>query len=377
MKILYLIYGTFNSGGMERVLCNKANWLVAHGYDITIITTDQQDKKSFFDFSTKIEMVDLGVNFTQTNGANIVSKTVQYLKKQRQYRKRLANYLSNHRADIVISMFGAETHWLPILKDGSRKLVEIHFSKYFREQQCRGGLWRLSDLIRSKQDEKAIKKYDRFVVLTNEDKGNWGDCSNIEVIHNASIFAPTAQAELHNKRVISVGRLIYQKGYDMLIDAWTVVAAQHPDWRLTIVGGGEELGQRQAQVKRLGLDGSVELIPPSSTIEREYLDSSIYALSSRYEGLPMVLLETMACGVPVVAFTCKCGPRDVITDGIDGLLVEDGSVQDLATGICKLIENDDLRTRMGAEAARTVRENFNEDKIMAQWVQLFNNLSSK
>lgn len=360
---------------MERVLCNKANWLVAHGYDVTIITTDQQDKKSFFDFSAKIEMVDLGVNFTQTNGSNIVNKTVQYLKKQRQYRKRLANYLCNHSVDIVISMFGAETHWLPNLKDGSKKLAEIHFSKYFREQQCRGGLWWLSDIIRSKQDEKAIKRYDGFVVLTNEDKGYWGDCPNIKVIHNASTFAPSTQATLTNKRVISVGRLTYQKGYDMLIEAWALVAAQHSDWRLTIIGGGEELEQREAQVERLELSGSVKLMPPNSNIEREYLNSSIYALSSRYEGLPMVLLETMACGVPAVAFTCKCGPRDVITDGVDGLLVDDGNIDELAAEICKLIENDDLRHQIGAQAARTVRDNFNEDKIMDQWVELYNEIT--
>lgn len=375
MKIAYCILGTFNSGGMERVLCNKANWLSEKaGYEVSIITTDQKGRSPFFDFSPRIGHYDLGINYCDLPEKGVLQKIGGYLRKQRLHKARLAVLLAELKADVVISMFGTEVGFLPKMKDGSRKVAEIHFSKYFRVQQARGGWRRATDKWRSMRDPKLIRSYDKFVVLTREDKAYWGAHPNTEVIHNASAFVPSLQAELENKRVISVGRLTYQKGYDLLIDAWKLVNARYPDWKLTIVGGGEETEQRRAQIKALGLESAVELMPPTKSIEKEYLDSSIYVLSSRYEGLPMVLLEAMACGVPAVAFACKCGPRDVITPGKDGILVEQGDVGGLARGLIRLMENKDLRVRMGRQAAETVREKFNEQRIMGQWMDLFSGL---
>lgn len=158
---------------------------------------------------------------------------------------------------------------------------------------------------------------------------------------------------------------------DMLLEAWKLTHERHPDWRLTIVGGGEEKEQRERQIVALGLESSVELLPPTPQIIQEYFDSSIYVLSSRYEGFGMVLLEAMSCGLPTIAFDCKCGPKDIITDKKDGLLVETGNLVKLADAICRLIENPDLCLRMGKEAAETIREKFNPNKIMTQWDQLF------
>lgn len=371
MKIVYCILGTHNSGGMERVLCNKTNWLIDAGYDVSIITTDQKERTPFFSFSPHITHYDLGINYSDLEGLNIARKTIGYLKKQREHRAKLEALLYRLHADIVISMFGPEVGFLYKIQDGSKKVLEIHFSKYFRLQQARGGLWWAADKWRSIQDERHIRKYDKFVVLTHEDKTYWGDCPNIEIIHNAATFLPSEQASLENKRVISVGRLTHQKGYDMLLEAWKPVHERHPDWKLAIVGGGEEKEQRKQQIVTLGLESSVELLPPTSQIVQEYLDSSIYVLSSRYEGLPMVLLEAMSCGLPAVAFTCKCGPKDIITDEKDGLLVETGDLAKLADAICRMIENPDLRLRMGSEAAETIREKFNELRIMQQWNDLF------
>lgn len=375
MKIAYLILGTFNSGGMERVLSNKANYLAdVAGYDTSIITSDQQDRPRFFRFSEKIRHYDLGINYSDTNGRNIFSKTLSYFKKQKTHRRRLSELLARERFDVVVSMFGPEVHWLPDIKDGSKKVAEIHFSKYFREQQARGGLWKMSDALRSRQDEKAIKKYHKFVVLTQEDKGYWGNKPNMEVVYNASTFDVGELSPLIDKRVISVGRLTHQKGYSRLIHAWASVAESHPDWKLDIFGSGEEGEALIKQIKRSGLEGVVSIHPPTSTISREYLASSINVLSSRYEGFGMVLVESMAFGVPCVSFTCKCGPRDIIDDGVDGILVPEGDVEGLADGICRLIEEEDLRREMGKNAIRKVREKFSEDKIMKQWTDLFESL---
>lgn len=356
---------------MERVLANKANWLVEHGHQIHIVTTDQKHRPAFFELSTKIQCHDLSINYEDIQTLGFVRKTRMYLRKQRLHKKRLRALLEELRADIVISMFCSEIGFFWKLRDGSRKIAEIHFSKYFRMQLNRGGIWRLADWWRSRCDERYIRHMDRFVVLTHEDKTYWGNHSNIEVIHNACTFAPTEQAALTSKRAIAVGRFTPQKGFDMLIDAWQQVAAKHPDWKLTIVGGGEEKEARERQIIGLGLQDTVQLYPPTQHIERELLDSALYVLSSRYEGLPMVLLEAMSCGLPAVSFACKCGPRDVIEDRETGLLISPEDVASLAEGICRLIEDDALRIRMGHRAAQDVQERFATERIMNQWETLF------
>lgn len=377
MKVAYLIPGTFNSGGMERVLCNKTNYLAdVLGYDVSIITTDQQARAPFFRFSPNIEHYDLSVNYSELAGMGFFAKTRAYLKKQKLHRERLTEWLNREKYDIVISMFGPEVHWLPGIKDGSKKVAEIHFSKFFREQQARKGLWKLSDIVRSRQDEKVIGKYDRFVVLTEEDKGYWGDKSNISVIYNASVVKTDKTADGSARRAIAVGRLTYQKGYPRLVEAWQTVHRKYPDWELVVFGSGEDADALNDQIREKGLEKAIKMRPPTNKIEEEYLKSSIYVLSSHYEGLPMVLLEAMGCGVPAVAFTCKCGPRDVIDDGTDGILVPEGDVTGLAEGICRLIEDETLRRKMGKNAVWKVRDKFSEEKVMAQWDTLFKNLKN-
>ena len=134
-------------------------------------------------------------------------------------------------------------------------------------------------------------------------------------------------------------------------------------WTLRIAGEGESLGELPGNVKT-GL---------SEDMKQEYLDSSIFALSSRYEGLPMVLLEAQAAGLPIVSFTCKCGPRDVVTDGVDGILVVEGDVRGLADALKRLMDDRELRRKMG-EAAYKASDRFDEEKIMRQWLQLFEEL---
>ncbi len=374
MNIVYLIYGTYSVGGIERVLCNKTNWLVKHGYDVTIITTDQRGRSPFFDFDPAIRMVDLGIDFMETNGSSFFRKSFRYFEKQSQYRAKLSRFLTENPADMVISMFGTEVHWLPKLRDGSKKVAEIHFSKFFRMQQARGGLWWLSDWIRSRADEKAIRKYDRFVVLTHEDKAYWGNKPNMTVIPNATSFIPDRPAPLTRKQAIAAGRLGHQKGFERLIAAWEIARRTHPDWALSIFGGGEDRETLAEQIRAAGLQGVITLHAPTTDIADRYRESSLYVLSSRYEGLPMVLLESMACGVPAVAFACKCGPRDVIEPEVNGLLVEEGDIEALARSIIRLIEDEPLRRQLGHNARRTIETRFTEPVVMQQWVELFESL---
>lgn len=376
MKIVYSIAATYNSGGMERVLANKANWLVRNGYEISILTTDQKGRSSFFDFDPRIRFYDLGINYEENNGMSFLNKLIHYPFKQWKHQKALKKLLLELKADVVISMFCNDASILPKIKDGSRKVLEIHFSRFKRLQYGRKGIWKLADELRSRNDLRVVSKFDKFVVLTEEDKGYWGELDNITVIPNARSFVVEKPAELNENKVIAVGRYCYQKAFDKLIQAWRIVCREVKGWKLHLVGDGEDRELLQKQINELGLADKIVLGRAEIDMKSVYSSASVLALSSRYEGLPMVLLEAQAAGLPIVSFECKCGPKDVITDGLDGILVREGDVDGLAHGLLKLIKDDELRRRMGAEAYKN-SERFSEERVMAQWVELFNEVCGK
>ena len=376
MKIIYCIAGTFNAGGMERVLSNKANYLAAHGYEVIIITTDQQKRKSFFALSSGIKSYDLDVNYAENNGKGFLNKLVYYPFKQWKHKKRLTKLLNELRADIVISMCCNDVSFIANIRDGSKKILEIHFSKFKRMQYGRKGIWKLADWWRSKLDEQTVGKFDKFVVLTYEDKGYWGDLPNMEVIANAKNEWGNHTASLDNKQVIAVGRYDCQKGFDRLIEAWRLIHNRFPDWKLKITGAGELRKDFEMLIDKYGLNDTIELKESVSEILPEYLNASFLVMSSRYEGLPMVLLEAMSVGLPPVSFDCKCGPKDIITDGEDGFLAPEGNIPMLAERMMQLMENANLRKKMG-QAAKIKSGRFAESAIMDKWMKLFDNLLNK
>lgn len=373
MKIIYTISGTYNSGGMERVLTNKANYLAKTGYDVMIVTTDQQHRKPYFELDPRVKTVDLGINYTDHQASGLFKKTLSYFRKQRLHKRLLTKLLSALKADIVISMFDNDASFLYKIDDGSKKVLEIHFSRYKRLQYGRKGLWRLADFIRNRQEAAIAKRYDRFVVLTTEDRGYWENVPQITVIPNANSFVPNKQADVTVKRAIAVGRYDHQKGFDELIAIWAKVYQYHPDWKLDIFGHGPLQSELQEQIDRLGLGQTVRLCSPVKDIEKEYCQSALSVMTSRYEGLPMTLLEAQACGVPMVSYACKCGPRDIIQDGVNGFLIEEDDREAMIMRLVQLMENEDLRLQLGAKAKEMSR-NFSEDNVMGQWLELFNQL---
>lgn len=370
MLIIYNIAATYNSGGMERVLANKANWLVQNGYEVIILTTDQKSRRPFFEFDQRIRFYDLGINYEDNNGKSFLNKLINYPFKLWKHKRILQKFLPKLKADVVVSMFCNDASILTKIRDGSRKVLEIHFSRFKRQQYGRKGLWKIADEIRSRNDLKVVSKFDRFVVLTDEDKGYWGNLSNIQVIPNARTFVLEKPAELNDKKVIAVGRYCYQKGYDRLLEAWSIVCKDVEGWELHLVGEGEDRTVLQKQICDLGLMDKVFLGRAETDMISVYASASVLALSSRYEGLPMVLLEAQAMGLPIVSFMCKCGPKDVITDGVDGFLVEDGDVASLAARMIELIENKGLRKIMGHQAYKN-SERFSQERVMSQWENLF------
>ena len=368
MHILYNIAGLYRPAGMERVLTDKANWLAGNGHRVTILTTEQKGRPNAFELDSRIRTIDLGIGYEDNNGASLWDKLVHYPAKQRKHSRLLETILREEKPDITISMFCNEVNLLPRIKDGSRKVLEVHFSRFKRLQYGRRGLWALADKLRSLQDAKLIKKYDRFVVLTKEDKGLWGDNGNTRVIPNPVNFCPGSPAPLDSKTVIAVGRYTYQKGLERLIDAWGQLKV--PGWSLRLVGDGEDREKLLAQIQRLGLQGSVILGGAESDMASVYCGAALLVLSSRYEGLPMALLEAQAFGIPAVSFDCKCGPREIIRDGESGYIVPEGDVAALAKAMERLMTDDGLRKKMGICAFENAA-NWRTDRIMQKWISLF------
>lgn len=376
MKIVYCIHSLFNSGGMERVLTNKANFLVNNiDCEIKIVTTEQENKLPFYELDPKIEIINLDINYSKDNSKNVFSKIINTLVKFRKHKKLLNNFLLNYQPDTVISLFGNEAYFLYQLNLKSKIILEIHFSKNFRLQLDRKGIRRIIDVARTFNDQRIAKKYNDFIVLTNEDKKRW-KCDNINVIHNASFFKPERQSSNDNKIVLCVARFTYQKGLDILLNCWSNVVKKHKDWKLCIIGDGEEKQNLITLINTLQINDSVEIKPPTQNIELEYINSSIYIMTSRYEGMPMVLIEAMACGLPVVSFACQSGPSDIISNGIDGYLVENRNEEQLIQKLEELITNNHLRKEMGKNAIKKSM-NFDQSYIMEKWIKLINTMDLK
>lgn len=373
MKIVYCIAGTYNSGGMERVLSNKVNYLATHGYEVIVVTTDQRGRNSFFTLNNRIKCIDLDVNYETNNGKSFFNKLVHYPFKQFKHKRRLTEVLNRIKPDITISMFCNDVAFLPSIKDGSKKILEIHFSRFKRLQYDRKGLWRLADRWRNHNEQKQVKRFDRFVVLTHEDMGYWKHCPNIKVIPNAQTFVCDTPAALDNKTVIAVGRYTYQKGFDMLLKTWKMVCNKIEGWELQIVGEGELKDTLLQQIKELSLETSVKLCPVTTDIRSVYREASVLVLSSRYEGFGMVLLEAQTAGVPVVSFDCKCGPSEIVSDGVTGYLVPANDVTTLAGKMLVLMQDEALRKQMGRNAFVDASR-FSEKVIMQQWIDLFENI---
>ena len=358
MKIIYLIPGIYRAAGMERVLAEKANWLIGHGYAVMIVTCEQKGRKPAFPFDDRIRFEDLAIGYEDNNGSSFFDKVLHFPAKRRLHRKLLTSLLMREHADVVVSMFGNEAGFLPGIKDGSRKILEVHFSRFKRLQYGRNGLWAIADRWRNRHDAVIARQYDRFIVLTQEDKNYWGNQGNIRVIPNPRTFEMPEPTSVQNHTVLAVGRYTHQKGFDLLLKAWKMIDTD--GWTLRIAGSGDSLGDIPSNV----------VIGPSTNIIEEYKNAAFLVLSSRYEGLPMVLLEAQAAGLPVVSFACKCGPRDVITDGVDGLLIPEGDIAGLAAGMKRLMDNEDLRRTMGATAFNH-SDRYDKERIMRLWENLF------
>lgn len=378
MKIYYIYTALVTKGGADRVIAEKANWLAEHGHDIAIVTDTQLGREPVFPLSPNVKLIDLAVDFSKEYGHSFPVRIWMYYKLMHQYRKKMKALLMNDRPDIVISTLGRDISFITKLKDGSKKIGEAHTTKHFIRNfhllEDKNYLFKyLTKFFRWYMD-RQVRKLDALVVLTNQDKKDWEHLLPVYVIPNSFPFYPEYPSTCENKQAIIVGRYNSAKGYNYLIDAWREVHKSYPEWIINIFGSGEYKEKVRKQINDYGLQDVVIMNDPTDNIMEEYLKSSIYVMSSVFEGFAMVLLEAMACGLPCVSFDCPYGPRNVITDGEDGFLVDYLNSKALADSICKLIENEALRKQMGKNGRNNVLR-YSRESIMPQWISLFESIT--
>ncbi len=377
LKLVYVTPAIYSAGGVERVVTMKASYFAEkYGYDVTIIVTEGNGCDSFFPLSGKVKVVNLEINFEELWTCSFIKKVMVYLKKQRRYKKLLTQELMRICPEITISTLRREINFLNDIRDGSRKIGEIHVNRAnYRNFKTENSNFvkNLFAKFWSYNLVRHLRKLDKLVVLTEKDREAWAELEQVEVIPDPLSLVPQSVSPLTEKRVIAVARYSHEKGIDLLLHAWAKVEKQCTDWRLDVFGEGDPTPYEQL-IDELAIDRyRCRLNGRTKNIEQEYLKSSISVCSSRFEGFGLVIIEAMACGLPVIAFDCPWGPRSIIKNGENGVLVENGNPSLLAKGILLLANNSDLCMRMGISAQQNVQR-FSLENVAVQWKQLFESL---
>lgn len=376
-KICYCTPALYSAGGVERVVTTKANYFAEQfGYEVTIIVTEGNGDHSFFHLSKRVEVINFGLAFEDLWNKPFLKKLILYSKKQRRYKKLLKRELLRIKPDITISTLRREINFINDIPDGSLKIGELHLSRsnYRGIEEGTFSFWkRLFSSWWKKDIVSQLRRLDKFVVLTDYAVRDWPELDNVQMIPDPLPIEGFSQKRSDIKRVISIGRYSNEKGYDLLLRVWSIVEKECQDWQLDIFGMGDptpyvkmmddlSIDQRRCHLRSSLVD-----------VESEYLKSSIFVHPSRSEGFGLVIVEAMACGLPVVSFDCENGPRSIISDGVDGFLVPSFNIRFLADRLLLLMNDEQLREQMG-EKGRLKSQQYNIGKIASQWKDLFDDL---
>lgn len=352
MKLLYITNGINGSGGLERVLSIKASYFAEKlGYEVTILSLNDAHLNPFYDFSDKIKMVSIPV------GGN----PIQYILA---YKKGIQQVIDQINPDIIsVCDDGLKGFFLPkLINTNAKWIYERHASIELNKQK--GFLGKFQATIM----KNLSKSFDAFVVLTPTNMKEWKG-NNIIAIPNPLSFKSNKINPLDQKNIIAVGSHSFNKGYDTLLKVWKNIETNYPDWTLNIYGKIDCDQIYINQSKGLKLK-NVVFHPPVANIKDKFEESSIMVLPSRSEGFGMVLIEAMECGVPCISFDCPSGPRDIITNGQDGFLIENQNHEVLEKTIIKLIDDVVLRKQLGKKAKQNVF-GYNIENIANQWNHIF------
>ena len=363
MRLLYITNQICGSGGLERVLSIKASYLADKlGYEVHIITLNQGDVPLFYTFSKKLVYHDISLQ------GNFISYSYRYAK--------YLNQLVQRVSPDVISVCddGLKGLLSPFILDKKiPKIYERHVSKNIEIKTDNPSLvQRLKTKTTFIFMQIGAKRFDKFILLTNGNANEW-NLSNIQVISNPLSFFPELSATLDNQKVLAVGRHAYQKGYDRLLESWQMIKKDYQGWQIDIFGKIDSAESYVKMAKEMNLSDSVLFHQPVKNIQGKYSEASVFVLPSRYEGFGMVLIEAMASGVPCISYDCPYGPSDIISDGIDGFLVDNGDIKGFSQKMSILMGDAALRKKMGVNARKKAKT-FSVEAIMPVWDRLFKQL---
>lgn len=357
MRVVFLIKALDNIGGTERVTIQIANELSLRKHDVHIVSL-VGNQKPFF---TVLPMVQL--HYIHKGSDNSI---FPYRDLRRHYR--LKKCFAQIMPDVIVVVDASRaTFKIPACRPYTTIYWE-HFNTLMKSK-------RMQELSR----KLAVKYGDCVVTLTEEDAQSYRQkyhTDKVQCIHNPITIDVPAYVAPTAHQIVAVGRYTAQKGFDWLLQAWNLVQDKG-DWKLLIVGKGKHTKRLQDYIQQHNLGDSVQLLPPTNNIQQLFASCSIYALSSRFEGLPLVLIEAAACGLPAAAFACQTGPSEIIVHQQSGLLVPTGDVAALANALQTLMSNDALRLQYSQHAYQYVNQKFAVSTIVEQWETLFKQLKQQ
>jgi glycosyltransferase involved in cell wall biosynthesis len=390
VRIRFLIANAYGVGGTIRTTYNLAGEL-AKNHDVEIISVHKSHKAPVFTVPPGVRLrplVDRSKPSLQADSAAVGRDRIRVLVKRGL--RRLPSVLIHH-GDYRYKRFRLESdlHLWRFLRSvddgvliGTRAGLNLALARLARPGVVAVGQEHLNFTTYRAGIKRAFRRLyprlDAYATLTERDATAFrellGPGANVVCMPNGISGAGRPRSTNTSRIVVAAGRLTPQKGFDRLIRAWTQVQEQHPDWELRIFGGGRLRGRLQRRIRELGIADSARLMGYTDRLPDELAKGSFYVMSSRFEGFPMVLLEAMAGGLPVVSFDCPNGPRDLISEGTDGFIVPNGDIEALAAAMVRMIELGDGRRREFGEAAFRKSEQYRIDAVAARWVRLFEEL---
>ena len=381
MRIVYIIESLVNKGGTERIITEKANYLSdCYGYEVYVITCTQfVEEPNAYKLSDSVKQINLSIPYYSQYRYKYPKRLWVKYSLQSKIKKELTTTIQKINPDILIGTAHFKANIISTIKCQAKKIIECHEARYFTQSglgQHQNLYSRLYlKLYRNIYLRTIEKNADSIVTLTTGDKKLWGKTKHVEVIPNFSTMTIQKYSKCDSKRVIAVGRLGWEKGYQRLLDIWKLVIDNHTEWQLVIFGEGELESDLKSHIEKNNIK-NVIIHKNTDDISIEYGNSSICVMTSYFEGFALVLLEAQRHGVPCIAFDCPFGPGSIIQNDKCGFLIENGDTNLFAEKLSILMENEKLRKQFSS-AARERAEFFSVDLIMCHWKQLFESLDNK
>ena len=377
MKLAFLCNNMKSTNGVERVLAQRLSLLADSGeYDVYLITYNQYGVPFSFPISDKVHYIDLATRYIERCSYHGLYQYFDRFYSGRSFKRLFHRCVETIEPDVLtcVDMHLADLEAVLSLRIDVRKVVECHcgLSAYYTDlEKLRSRCKRNRERNLKQRLIRTIRKFDRIIVMTEAEREEWNLDDKVVFIPNMLVSFPENFPDRTTTyhRIISVGRYAYQKGYDLLLDAWKLICNKYPDWSLNIYGSHDgDIGDYD-QLKHTINENQMQnvyLHPASNDVYSEYSESDFYVMSSRYESFGLVLIEAMSCGLPIVSFDCNFGPRSILADGETGILVPPSDVKKMADSISFMIEHTDERFRMGQNARKAVSK-YRPERIISNW----------